>query len=130
MVHGEVDDATRDDAYRRAGVVVAPAFREDYGLTVLEAFAHGRPVVVCDDGGGLVELVEGTGAASGRAAHPGALAAAVAGLRDDPARARTMAAAALEVAHRRAAVDDLAPVDPYASDPGCRPLKVSLPFRR
>lgn len=109
-VHGEVDDATRDDAYRRAGVVVAPALREDYGLTVLEAFAHGRPVIVCDDGGGLVELAEGTGAALVVAPTAAAIAAGVATLRDDPERSRQMAAAALEHAHRGAAEDDLAPL--------------------
>jgi glycosyltransferase involved in cell wall biosynthesis len=38
--------------------VVAPAFREDYGLTALEAMAFGKPVVACTDGGGLAELVE------------------------------------------------------------------------
>lgn len=109
-LHGEVDDATRDDAYRRAGVVVAPALREDYGLTVLEAFTHGRPVVVCDDGGGLVELAEGTGAAVVVEPTGAAVAAAVAELRDDPTRAREMAAAALDHAHRLAAIDDLAPL--------------------
>ena len=109
-LHGEVDDATRDDAYRRAGVVIAPALREDYGLTVLEAFAHGRPVIVCDDGGGLVELAAGTGAALVVEPHPAAVAAAVAELRDDPGRARDMASAALERAHALAAEDDLAPL--------------------
>jgi glycosyltransferase involved in cell wall biosynthesis len=109
-LHGEVDDATRDDAYRRAGVVVAPAFCEDYGLTVLEAFAHGRPVVVCDDGGGLVELAQDTGAAVVVEPSAPAIAAAVAELRDDPGRAREMAAAALEHAHRRSVADDLAPL--------------------
>ena len=107
---GEVDDAARDDAYRRAGVVIAPALREDYGLTVLEAFAHGRPVIVCDDGGGLVELAEGTGAALVVAPTPRAIADAVAGLRDDPARSRELAAAALDHARRRDAGDDLAPL--------------------
>lgn len=109
-LHGEVDDATRDAAYGRAGIVVAPAFCEDYGLTVLEAFAHGRPVVVCDDGGGLVELAEGTGAALVVEPTAPAIAAAVAELRGDPGRAREMAAAALEHAHRLAAEDDLAPL--------------------
>lgn len=109
-LHGEVDDAARDEAYRRAGVVVAPALREDYGLTVLEALAHGRPVIVCDDGGGLVELAEGTGAAIVVAPTPGAIADAVAALRDDPARARELAAAALEHAQRTAGEDDLAPL--------------------
>jgi hypothetical protein len=109
-LHGEVDDVTRDDGYRRAGVVVAPALREDYGLTVLEAFAHGRPVIVCDDGGGLVELAEGTGAALVVAPTAAAIAAGAAELRDAPDRAREMAAAALDHAHRLAAVDELAPL--------------------
>lgn len=109
-LHGEVDDTTRDDAYRRAGVVIAPALREDYGLTVLEAFAHGRPVIVCDDGGGLVEMAAGTGAALVVEPHPAAVAAAVAELRDDPGRAHEMASAALERAHALAAEDDLAPL--------------------
>ncbi len=107
---GEVDDATRDDAYRRAGVVVAPARAEDYGLTVLEAFARARPVIVCDDGGGLVELVEGTGAALVVEPTAAALRQAVDALRSDPPRARAMAEAALAVARDRHAVDDLAPL--------------------
>lgn len=96
------------DAYCRAGVVVAPAHREDYGLTVLEAFAFGRPVVICDDGGGLVELVEGTGAGLVVEPRPAAIAEAVRSIRQDPATSRAMAEAALQVAvdhHRR---DDLA----------------------
>lgn len=94
VLHGVVDDAARDAAYARASVVVAPAYREDYGLTVLEAFDRGRPVIVCDDGGGLVELVEGTGA--GLVVEPtgAAIAAAVSELRIDPSRAESMAAAA------------------------------------
>ncbi len=93
-VRGEVDDPERDAAYERAGVIVAPAFREDYGLTVLEAFARGRPVIVCRDGGGLVELVADTGA--GLVVEPTgvAIAAAVQELRDDPHRARALAEAA------------------------------------
>ncbi len=97
-VHGEVDDAHRDAAYDRAGVIVAPAFREDYGLTVLEAFARGRPVIVCRDGGGLVELVSETGAALVVEPTAAAIASAVRALREDPDRSRHMAAAAL--AHR------------------------------
>ena len=36
---------------------MAPALDEDYGLTVIEAMAWGAPVVVCEDGGSLAELV-------------------------------------------------------------------------
>ncbi len=93
-IRGEVDDQARDEAYDRAGVIVAPAFREDYGLTVLEAFARGRPVIVCRDGGGLVELVADTGAGVVVEPTGGAIASAVRTLRDDPDRARAMAEAA------------------------------------
>lgn len=55
---GGVDDATLVDLYSRAPCVVAPALDEDYGLTAIEAMAHGTPVVVCDDGGGLADLVD------------------------------------------------------------------------
>lgn len=55
---GWIDDGDLTAAYRSAPCVVAPAFDEDYGLTAIEAMAHGRPVVVCNDGGGLAELVD------------------------------------------------------------------------
>jgi glycosyltransferase involved in cell wall biosynthesis len=52
-----VSDAEIGRLYSEAYCVVAPAHDEDYGLTALEAMQHGIPVVVCDDGGGLTELV-------------------------------------------------------------------------
>jgi glycosyltransferase involved in cell wall biosynthesis len=52
-----VSDAALHDLYTSALCVVAPAYREDYGLTALEAMQLGVPVIVCDDGGGLTELV-------------------------------------------------------------------------
>lgn len=55
---GRVDDATLAHLYATAPCLVAPAYDEDYGLTAVEAMAHGTPVVVCDDGGGLADLVE------------------------------------------------------------------------
>jgi glycosyltransferase involved in cell wall biosynthesis len=101
VLHGPLDDRGRDAAYGRAGVVVAPAFREDYGLTVLEAFDRERPVIVCRDGGGLVELVEGTGA--GLVVEPtgAAVAEGVRRLRQDPEQARAMAGAAARQAGSR-----------------------------
>ncbi len=59
---GNVSDGERNRAYAEASVVIAPAYREDYGLTALEAMLWQRPVIVCRDGGGLVDLVEETGA--------------------------------------------------------------------
>jgi len=55
---GRVDDPTLERLYREASCVVAPALEEDYGLTAVEAMAHGTPVVVCRDGGGLASLVD------------------------------------------------------------------------
>lgn len=59
---GNVSDAERNARYAACSVVVAPAYREDYGLTALEAMLWKRPLIVCRDGGGLVDLVEETGA--------------------------------------------------------------------
>jgi len=55
---GHVSVGALEAAYLAARCVVAPALGEDYGLTVIEAMAHGRPVIVCSDGGGLVDFVE------------------------------------------------------------------------
>ncbi len=45
-------------AYAEALCVVCPAFEEDYGLTAIEGMAFGKPVIVCEDGGGYTEFVE------------------------------------------------------------------------
>ncbi len=55
--HGPVSEDDRNRLYGESVCVVAPAFGEDYGLTVLEAWQQERPVIVCSDGGGLAELV-------------------------------------------------------------------------
>jgi glycosyltransferase involved in cell wall biosynthesis len=55
---GRVSDADLAERFAAAPCVVAPAYDEDYGLTAIEAMAQGKPVIVCADGGGLVELVD------------------------------------------------------------------------
>lgn len=95
-ITGHVSDEDRDAAYGSASVVIAPAYREDYGLTALEAMAWGRPVVVCSDGGGLVEIVESTGAGLVVAPEPGAIADAVKSIVDDPALAAELRQRALD----------------------------------
>jgi glycosyltransferase involved in cell wall biosynthesis len=94
---GEVDDDERDRAYARCAVVVAPADHEDYGLTVLEAMARARPVIVCADGGGLTEFV--THGHNGLIVDPTprAIADAIAELRADPERAAAMGRAGFDV---------------------------------
>jgi glycosyltransferase involved in cell wall biosynthesis len=95
---GQVDDAELARLYAGASCVVAPAYNEDYGLTVIEAMSAGRPVVVCDDGGGVcLPVVDGV---NGLVVEPTgrAIASAVARLREDPELAGRMGAAARETA--------------------------------
>jgi len=101
---GRVADEELDRLYRTALCVVAPAHDEDDGLTVLEAMAHARPVIVCRDGGGLTALVED--GVNGFVVEPdgASIAAGIARLAGDPELARAMGLAALETARARTAV--------------------------
>jgi glycosyltransferase involved in cell wall biosynthesis len=95
---GMVDDAELARLYAGAVCVVAPAYNEDYGLTVIEAMSAGRPVVVCADGGGVcLPVVDGV---NGYVVQPTgrAIAEAVARLREDPQLARSMGESARETA--------------------------------
>ena len=95
---GFVEAAELDRLYRRAVCVVAPALLEDYGLTAIEAMAYGKPLVVCSDGGNLVNFVEH--GVNGLIVEPqgGAIAAAVQTLVDDRAYAERLGHAAREIA--------------------------------
>ena len=81
-----------------SGCVVAPAYLEDYGLTAIEAMAYGKPLIVCRDGGNLVNFVEH--GVNGFVVEPEgpAIAEAVNLLIDDPALAQKLGAAARETA--------------------------------
>lgn len=94
---GHVSNDERNKAYASASVVVAPAYREDYGLTALEAMVWNRPVVVCNDGGGLVELVKATGAGLVVEPSPSAIADAVHTITSSPELARELVGRAKEV---------------------------------
>lgn len=87
--------------YREARCVVAPAFDEDYGLTAIEAMAWGAPLVVCEDGGSLAELVSQTGA--GEVVEPDhrAISDAVRRIAYDPELARHYGAAGREAVEHR-----------------------------
>jgi glycosyltransferase involved in cell wall biosynthesis len=80
---GHVDDGRLDGLYASARCVVAPAYDEDYGLTAIEAMQHGRPVIVCRDGGGLTELVDDGETGLVVEPTPAAIAAAVTRLHAD-----------------------------------------------
>jgi glycosyltransferase involved in cell wall biosynthesis len=53
--HQSGDDLALTDLYRRAGVLVYPSLYEGFGLPVLEAMAHGCPVV-CSEISSLPEV--------------------------------------------------------------------------
>jgi glycosyltransferase involved in cell wall biosynthesis len=87
--HDEVDRL-----YERAAVVVLPSYREGLPLCVLEAMAHGRPVVASAVGG-IPELVED--GVTGFLVEPGDVAglrAAIEKLLTDPALRRRLGRAA------------------------------------
>ena len=94
VFEGDVDDARRDQLYDDAVLVVAPAFKEDYGLTAIEAMVRAKPVIVCEDGGGLTEFIED--GVSGLIVEPNAVAIAKAidRLVRDPAKASRLGEAA------------------------------------
>lgn len=97
FVLGAVSDAERNRAYGRASVVVAPAYREDYGLTALEAMQWQRPLIVCSDGGGLVDIVRDTGAGLVVDPTPLAIADGVRRIVNEPQLAADLIARAKEV---------------------------------
>ncbi|HXH56413.1 glycosyltransferase family 4 protein [Iamia sp.] len=91
---GRVDDPTLERLYATTPCVVAPALDEDYGLTAIEAMAHGTPVVVGHDGGGLADLVSHE--VDGLVVEPtgAAIAAAVERILTDAELAASLAAGA------------------------------------
>jgi glycosyltransferase involved in cell wall biosynthesis len=95
---GFVTATELDDLYRGALCVVAPAYLEDYGLTAVEAMAYGKALIVCSDGGNLVNFVED--GVNGYVVEPTgkAIGEAVQRLWQDRALAARLGAAARETA--------------------------------
>jgi glycosyltransferase involved in cell wall biosynthesis len=95
-----VSDRQLEDLYRRALCVITPALLEDYGLTAIEAMAHGKPVIACRDGGGLLDTVRD--GENGLVVEPTgrAIAEAVERLRAEPGLRKELAAGALDTAAR------------------------------
>lgn len=83
------DDKTA--AYVDADVVAYPSTDEIFGLVAAEALMCGAPVVVCDDSGCGEVVQAAAGGLLVPYGDPPALAAALGGLLDDPARRRACA---------------------------------------
>lgn len=93
---GFQSDAEVRDHYQRALAVPFVPYEEDYGLIAIEAMQSGKPVVTSRDAGGACELVEDGMTGFVCEPTPGALAAALQKLADDPGLARSMGAKGVE----------------------------------
>jgi glycosyltransferase involved in cell wall biosynthesis len=92
-LHSYVEDAALRDLYRRASVFVFLSEYEGFGLTPLEALAHGVPIVVLDTP--VAREIYGASAAYVAPGDLDAIVAAVTMLiADGPAREQQLAAAA------------------------------------
>ena len=78
---GRVDEATLAALYRNATCLAFPSFYEGFGLPVLEAMAHGCPVVAADTG--ALPEVAGDAALYCDPEQPTTLAAAIRHLSED-----------------------------------------------
>ena len=89
---GPVDGAEKASLLQESACLVLPSLNENFGNVVVEAMAHGCPVVVTPDVGAR-EVVEesGAGETASDTTAP-ALAAAIARILDDPAAARAAGA--------------------------------------
>jgi glycosyltransferase involved in cell wall biosynthesis len=68
----------------RADCLLMPAVAEGLGLAAAEALMQGVPVVACDDGGGVLDVVPKSGGGRVVPADPDALAASLLDLLNDP----------------------------------------------
>ncbi len=54
---GNVSDKVLKDLYARCSAVIYPSFNEEFGYVPIEAMASGKPVIACNDGGGVCETI-------------------------------------------------------------------------
>lgn len=93
-VHGRVDAETLENLYRGCAVVLVPSRYESFGMPLVEAMRHARPIVATT-AGGIPEVV---GPEAGVLVPPGdapALAAAIIALCNEPEALARRGAAAL-----------------------------------
>lgn len=91
---GELTEFELAPLYAAADLLVWPAFREAYGMALLEAQAAGLPVIACDEGGVADIVADGV---TGMLVHDREMApfaAAVRVLLDDAGRRRALGGAA------------------------------------
>lgn len=94
--HGAIPPAEVWHHLAEADLFVLPAAGEGFGVAALEALLAGVPILVCRDGGGLLDLLAPPVSGAGRSVAPeaAALAGAMAEMLDDPALAAAARTAA------------------------------------
>jgi glycosyltransferase involved in cell wall biosynthesis len=95
---GRVSDEAMIDHLARCRAVCFPPLGEDYGFVTVEAFASRKAVVTCIDSGGPAELVRDAETGLLCEPTPGAMAASIARVMDDPAFAERLGSAGAEYA--------------------------------
>lgn len=93
---GYVDDVTLLHLYANAFSVFYAPYDEDYGYVTLEAFLSQKPVVTCQDSGGVLEFVEDGINGYICASDPQKIGEAIQKLYNDKNRARLFGAAGYE----------------------------------
>jgi glycosyltransferase involved in cell wall biosynthesis/GT2 family glycosyltransferase/SAM-dependent methyltransferase len=99
VFRGRLDDDELDRLYAGCELLVAPSRYESFGLILLEAMRHAKPVVAADTGG-MRGIVDGNGVL----VPPGdavALAEAISALLADPARRAELGARSLALFEER-----------------------------
>jgi len=97
---GEVDGGDKNALLHRAAAMVLPSYSENFGNSVLESMAAGRPVIVTPEVG-LADVVRASGAGLVVDGAPETLGAALRELLADPEAADAMGRRGAEEAARR-----------------------------
>jgi glycosyltransferase involved in cell wall biosynthesis len=84
------------ELYSRCSVYVQPSVTEGFGIEVLEAMAHGRPVIVSEGAGAADVVTEGEDGFVVPIRDPDAICDRIAKLKNDPDLVRKMGAMARE----------------------------------
>lgn len=107
VVRHDFAEAERPLLYEAGDVVAFPSRDESFGMVILEAWAAGRPVVAADTGAVRSTVRAGVDGELVPVGDADALATALSGLLDDPARAAAMGRAGSDRLAAEFAWDDV-----------------------
>ena len=86
------------DVFDQCSVYVQPSINEGFGITALEAMAHGRPIIVSDGAGSADCVIDSVNGFVVPAGDPDAIATAIQWFRDHPDKVRELGNNARETA--------------------------------